>query len=189
VIDTADDVFYLRLEELKELAGATGPEDVRTTVSSRRDDLERWGRLIPPRTLGREPSGGSDAPPLMRRFLGHGVDVSTEPRVVTGNPASRGTARGRARVIMSLNDGHRLEPGDILICPSTAPPWTPLFAIAAAVVTDSGGMLSHSAIVAREYAIPCVVGTQVGTRKILDGATITVDGAQGLVRIEEEPND
>jgi len=189
VIDDAEDVFYLRLAELREVAAGRGLEDVRTTVSSRRDDLERWGRLIPPRTLGREPSDGSDAPPLMRRFLGHGVDVSTEPRVVTGNPASRGTARGRARVIMSLNDGHRLEPGDILVCPSTAPPWTPLFAIAAAVVTDSGGMLSHSAIVAREYAIPCVVGTQVGTQKIKDGATITVDGAQGLVRIEVGPNE
>ncbi len=106
---------------------------------------------------------------------------------MNGNPASQGTASGRARVIMNIEDGERLEPGDILVCPSTAPPWTPLFAIAAAVVTDSGGMLSHSAIVAREYAIPCVVGTQVGTQKIHDGAMITVDGSQGLVRIEEDP--
>jgi pyruvate,water dikinase len=189
VIDAAEDVFYLRLEELRELAAGSGPEEVRSTVSARRADLETWGRLIPPRSLGRQPPSGSVAPPLMRRFSGQGVDLSTEPRLVNGNPASRGTARGRARVIMTLKDAGRLESGDVLVCPSTAPPWTPLFAIAAAVVTDSGGMLSHSAIVAREYAIPCVVGTQVGTQKIPDGATITVDGSQGLVRIEDGPND
>ncbi len=66
----------------------------------------------------------------------------------------------------------------------TAPPWTPLFAIAAAVVTDTGGVLSHSAICAREYAIPCVVATQVATQMIKDGSTITVDGTKGVVQID-----
>jgi rifampicin phosphotransferase len=70
------------------------------------------------------------------------------------------------------------------VCRTTAPPWTPLFAIAGAVVTDSGGVLSHSAICAREYAIPCVVATQVGTQVIVDGSTITVDGTKGTVLIE-----
>jgi pyruvate,water dikinase len=70
------------------------------------------------------------------------------------------------------------------VCTTTAPPWTPLFAIAAAVVTDSGGVLSHSAICAREYAIPCVVATQVATQVIHDGALITVDGTNGVVILE-----
>jgi pyruvate,water dikinase len=88
-------------------------------------------------------------------------------------------------VILDLADSDRLEGGDVLVCPSTAPPWTPLFAIAGAVVTDTGGVLSHTAIAAREYALPAVVGTGVATHRIPDGATVTVDGAQGIVRIED----
>ncbi|MBI2913911.1 MAG: PEP-utilizing protein, partial [Chloroflexi bacterium] len=74
--------------------------------------------------------------------------------------------------------------GEILVCPATMPAWTPLFGIAAAVVTDHGGILSHTAIVAREYRIPAVVGTKVGTALIKDGQTITVDGTGGTVRLE-----
>lgn len=80
---------------------------------------------------------------------------------------------------------HRVEPGDILVCPFTAPTWTPAFPVASAIVTDAGGVLSHAAIAPREYARPAVVGTRVATQKIRDGATVTVDGAQGVVRIEE----
>jgi pyruvate,water dikinase len=87
-------------------------------------------------------------------------------------------------VIRDLSESGRLQQGDVLVCPSTAPPWTPLFAIASAVVTDTGGILSHSAICAREYGLPCVVGTQTATQQIPDGAMITVDGAKGEVRIE-----
>jgi phosphoenolpyruvate synthase/pyruvate phosphate dikinase len=72
----------------------------------------------------------------------------------------------------------------VLVCEMTMPAWTPLFATVSAVVADSGGVLSHCAIVAREYRIPCVVGTYVGTRVLKDGQRITVDGAQGIVRIE-----
>jgi pyruvate,water dikinase len=87
-------------------------------------------------------------------------------------------------VIKELSDADRLEAGDILVCKLTAPPWTPVFAIAAAVVTDTGGVLSHSAICAREFGIPCVVGTQFGTAVIPDGAMITVDGDNGVVRLD-----
>ena len=90
----------------------------------------------------------------------------------------------RARVIATLEEAGRLEPGDVLVCRSTAAPWTPLFAVAGAVVTNTGGILSHSAIVAREYAIPCVVGTRDATDRIADGAMITVDGGAGTVTIE-----
>jgi pyruvate,water dikinase len=86
-------------------------------------------------------------------------------------------------VVHSLNEAQRLRPGEILVCKTTAPPWTPLFAVAAGVVTETGGILSHSAICAREYAIPCVVGTQVATSRIPDGAMITVDGTKGTVVI------
>ena len=74
---------------------------------------------------------------------------------------------------------------EILVCPATMPPWTPLFGLAKAVVTDHGGILSHTAIVAREYRIPAVVGTKIATTTVRDGQTITVDGAAGTVRLED----
>jgi pyruvate,water dikinase len=85
---------------------------------------------------------------------------------------------------LTLADSDRLEPADILVCVLTAPPWAPLFAIAAVVVTDTGGVLSHSAICAREFAIPCVAGTMIGTSVIPDGAFITVDGDRGTVLLD-----
>jgi pyruvate,water dikinase len=88
-----------------------------------------------------------------------------------------------ARVILSLADAGRLAHGDILVAPTTAPAWTPLFATAAAVVTDTGGVLSHSAVVAREYRIPAVVGAAIATTVIQDGDLIEVDGDGGVVRI------
>jgi pyruvate,water dikinase len=84
--------------------------------------------------------------------------------------------------VRSLADSERLEPGDVLVCPMTSPAWTPLFATIAAVVADAGGALSHTAIVAREYGIPCVVGTRVACREIADGEWIEVDGSAGEVR-------
>jgi pyruvate,water dikinase len=85
----------------------------------------------------------------------------------------------------SLKDADRLQRGDILVAETTAPPWTPLFATAAAVVTDTGAILSHCAVVAREYGIPAVVGTGVATHLIQDGQWIEVDGDSGLVRALE----
>jgi pyruvate,water dikinase len=111
------------------------------------------------------------------------VPPVVEAQEIRGQGASRGVVKGRARVIRELADGKRLEPGDILVCQTTSPPWTPLFAIAGAVVTDSGGVLSHSAICAREYGIPCVVATHVATQMIRDGDLIEVDGAAGVVRL------
>jgi pyruvate,water dikinase len=85
---------------------------------------------------------------------------------------------------MTLTDAASLLPGEVLVCPTTAPPWTPLFATAAAVVTDTGGILSHCAVVAREYGIPAVVGTGVATQRIRTGQRVTVDGAAGTVTLE-----
>jgi pyruvate,water dikinase len=89
-----------------------------------------------------------------------------------------------ARVALTLADAADLQPGEVLVCPTTAPPWTPLFATAAAVVTDTGGILSHCAVVAREYGIPAVVGTGVATKRIRTGQRVTVDGSAGTVTIE-----
>jgi pyruvate,water dikinase len=89
-------------------------------------------------------------------------------------------------VIRSLAEAGKLQPGDVLVAVATEPPWTPLFATAAAIVTDAGGVLSHSAVVAREYRIPAVVGTGTATITFADGQLLEVDGDAGTVRVVVE---
>jgi pyruvate,water dikinase len=184
-LSSPDQVFYFTSAELRQ-APHRPPEDVRKTADQRETEYAAHRTLTPPPFLGTPPDMGAMPPeiaPLMSLFFG-----IAEPEVtgteIKGQPASRGVVRATARVIKDLSEADRLQPGEVLVCTTTAPPWTPLFAIAAAVVTDSGGVLSHSAICAREYAIPSVVATQVATKVIPDGATITVDGAAGIVRVE-----
>ncbi|WP_155371054.1 PEP-utilizing enzyme [Catellatospora vulcania] len=105
----------------------------------------------------------------------------TGPTVVTGVPSSPGRAYGPARVVRSVDDFGRMRPGDVLVCRTTDPAWTPLFRLAAAVVTETGGLLCHAAIVAREYRIPAVVGAADAMSRLDDGAPVTVDGALGTV--------
>ncbi len=87
-------------------------------------------------------------------------------------------------MVFSLAEASKVQPGDVLVCELTMPPWTPLFSTVSAVVSDTGGVLSHSAVVSREYRIPCVVGTIIGTSVIKDGMLLTVDGSKGIVRID-----
>src|SRR5205814_2273872 len=112
------------------------------------------------------------------------VEPSTDPDVITGVAASPGTVKGTAKVVRSLVEASKLQQGDIMVCEMTVPTWVPLFATVSAVVADSGGVLSHCAIVAREFGLPAVVGTHVGTQILRDGMTVTVDGGRGIVRID-----
>ena len=105
--------------------------------------------------------------------------------VLTGIGASAGRVTATARVLGGPTDFGQLQDGDVLVASITTPAWTSLFARAAAVVTDIGGPLSHSSIVAREYGIPAVLGTGVATRRITSGQTITVDGDAGRVILTE----
>ena len=163
--EDSGDVFYFALEELIDaLETGTGPE--RGTLDQRQREQAAFRALLPPPMLGR---------PL--------DEEAGEAGVLRGTGASPGIYRGRARVIRSLAEAGRLADGDILVCGVTAPTWTPYFAIAGAVVTDAGGALSHTAVVAREYGIPAVVGTRTGTREIADGALIEIDGTEGTVRL------
>lgn len=104
--------------------------------------------------------------------------------VIKGTGASPGRVTGPARVIHGPGEFEQMKPGDILVAKITTPAWTPLFALAAGVVTDVGGPLSHSSIVAREYGIPAVLGTGDATRRIRSGQQVTVDGDSGLVRVD-----
>jgi phosphohistidine swiveling domain-containing protein len=189
-INHHEDVFMLTADELLDgLADPAGTEFI-DTVAERRDEMERYADITPPPALGSMPPG---PPPdsamvrLMAKFSGAPVARSESPNEVRGSAGSSGKVVGVARVVSSLEDAARLQPGEILVAPTTAPPWTPLFATVAAVVTDSGGMLSHCAVVAREYAIPAVVGTGNATAAIADGQTIEVEGDEGIVRILDSP--
>jgi pyruvate,water dikinase len=86
-------------------------------------------------------------------------------------------------VVATLDDALHLQAGEVLICPTTDPSWTPLFALAGALVTDSGGSLSHAAVVAREYRLPAVTGTHVATKRIRNGQMVDVDGTTGVVKL------
>jgi len=103
--------------------------------------------------------------------------------IIKGVGASPGRVLGVARVVHGPEEFDQMQPGDILVAKITTPAWTPLFALAAGVVTDVGGLLSHSSIVAREYHIPAVLGTGVATERVRSGQHITVDGDGGVVTI------
>ena len=120
----------------------------------------------------------------MMRFFGGQPEAAQAPNQIKGNAGSRGIARGVARVARTLDEAKSLQPGEILVAVTTMPAWTPLFGTAAALVTETGGPLSHGAIVAREYGIPAVVGAPDATRAIRSGQIISVDGSTGTVTIE-----
>ncbi|KRE82149.1 pyruvate kinase [Arthrobacter sp. Soil763] len=170
VIAAAGDVFFLDFAELRiGLRGAS----LRPLVAERRGlyDVELRRRRIP------------------RLLLSDGTDVEAAAMAkappsdaLAGTPASAGTATGTVRVVLDPV-GARLEPGEILVAPSTDPGWTPLFMTAGALVMEMGGVISHGAVVAREYGIPAVVGLPEATLRLRTGQRVTVDGAAGTVRV------
>jgi len=192
VIDAADDVFYLELDEFQHaMANWPGPPR-HDLVTERKAEMDRWAGVQAPVEIGTRPPprpvGGAGARAI-ERFFGHEVEQPDDPNEIAGNPGSSGTVTGIARIVITLDEGGKVGKGEILVAPTTSPPWTSLFGIAAAVVTDGGGVLSHCAVVAREYGIPAVVGSRVATREIPDGALIEVDGAAGRIRILERPEE
>jgi pyruvate,water dikinase len=173
-IERSDDIFFLTLGEARRaLSGA----DQRQLVLARRAEHEReLRRRRQPRVLlsdGTGFYGGSPASP------------SGDGRTMTGSAASPGVYSGPARVVLDPA-GARVEPGEVLVAPSTDPGWTPLFMTAGALVMEMGGMMSHGSIVAREYGIPAVVGVPGATEAIRTGQTVTVDGERGVVLLSGE---
>ncbi len=193
VLKQPDDIFYLELQELLDVVHhperaepvLSGAEGIRGLIAERRANDARWLQLIPPASIGTPPRTEPPSDPEVAKFF-RPIDttVPAEPiKQLKGAAGSRGIARGPARVVLHTNDFVRVQPGDILISPTTWPTWTPLFHIIAGLVTDSGGVLSHGAIVAREYKLPAVVGTGYATRAIQDGQLLEVNGTQGVVTI------
>jgi pyruvate,water dikinase len=111
---------------------------------------------------------------------------SQEGNTIKGVGASPGSVTSPASVLHGPEDFGKMQPGTVLVAAITTPAWTPLFAMASAIVTDVGGPLSHGSIVAREYGIPAVLGTGVATKRIISGQIITVDGDAGTVTLLDE---
>ena len=187
VIATRDDVFYLTLEELRDFESALANATLREDVAARRAEVEHFRKISPPPALGTDYGPPPDDPVnrSMMKFFGAPPPASDAPDVLKGHAGSPGTMRGRARVLRCLDDADKLQRGDVLVAETTAPPWTPLFATAGGIITDTGGILSHCAVVAREYGIPAVVGTGRATSLIRDGQLVEVDGDSGTVRMIE----
>jgi phosphohistidine swiveling domain-containing protein len=184
-LEAAEDAIYLDIDELR--ASAALPTiDRRKLVAARKAEMEHFRTIAPPPALGTLPPGAPPDNPVNRaitRFFGGPPQPAAEPGLLRGNAGSPGKVRGVAKIVRSLAEAGKLNRDDILVAETTAPPWTPLFASVAAVVTDTGGILSHCAVVAREYGIPAVVGIGMATSAIHDGQVIEVDGDAGVVRI------
>ncbi len=174
-------IYMLLADELDEFMA--DPSSFSAMLSEREQDYLSLYDLDPPYIVN------GTVPPLAewRRRGGDVADTVAVGDVLTGVAGSPGTATGRARVMLDLSDPTRLEPGDILIAPSTDPSWTPLFLVAGAVVTDIGAVGTHAVIVSRELGIACVPSVADATKRIPDGATVTVDGALGTVTIDALP--
>ncbi len=198
-IDYQDDVFFLELDELRSTMAARidgDGADRRELVEQRRKE-RAWAQSHPgPASYGRDPGiPPLDALPAEARFANQAllwlverifaVSESTrqqDPKL-TGIAASGGTYTGPVRVLRGEADFGKLQPGDVLVCPVTSPAWSVLFPNAGALVTDTGGVLSHPAIIAREFNIPAVVATGNASALLRDDQLVRVDGTSGSVEV------
>jgi phosphohistidine swiveling domain-containing protein len=184
VLSTRHDVYWLTRGELLSAAETADSGQTATSLTDvigQRQQLWRGQRRATPPQLLPENS-------RWMRVFGNMLPATTAEQsgdVLTGIGASAGRVTAPARVLGGPQEFGEMRPGDVLVASITTPAWTPLFAMAAGVVTDIGGPLSHSSIVAREYGIPAVLGTAVATRRISSGQSITVDGDAGRVVLSE----
>ena len=177
VLEHPEDVFFLtRTEAVEALAGDARSR--RAEVAQRRADRDKTSALVPPLFAGRLPLA-------MRLMFSTTADAfgaeASEHALVSGSPASPGRVTASVRIVRSSDEFDRLQDGEILVAPLTAPAWTPLFARSAAVVTDVGSALAHASIIAREFGIPAVVGCGDATSRLRDGMVVTVDGTRGTI--------
>ncbi|MEK7863004.1 MAG: PEP-utilizing enzyme, partial [Chloroflexota bacterium] len=175
----AADVWQFEPEEIS--AALRGQGDLRTLAPARAAEFASWQRMRHPKVLGSPTPPPAPVGTAQRVDLWHRT-AQDEAGVIKGQPASGGRGRGRARLVRSAADFGKMTRGDVLVCRSSNVSWIPLFTIAAAVVTDVGGSLSHAAVVAREFGVPAVVGCAVALETLRDGQLVEVDGDRGTVR-------
>ncbi len=170
VLREREDIFYLTFAELHDVVRTNQVDD--QLIGQRKDAFRSYQALTPPRVLT---SDGEVVAGTYRR-----VDVPAD--ALTGLPVSAGTVEGRARVVLDMAEAD-LEAGDILVTAYTDPSWTPAFVAIKGLVTEVGGLMTHGAVIAREYGLPAVVGVEHATRLIRDGQRIRVHGTDGYIEI------
>jgi pyruvate,water dikinase len=181
-LEARDEVFMLTIGELEELLAGSAmfPQDTRALTALRQTAHRSFDRCQPPDTLVlpygayiTAPQDGSAA-------------VATAPHQLSGTSACGGSSTGRATVLADVSEAHKLSTGDILVTRQTDPGWGPVFPLISGLVMERGGMLSHGAIIAREFGIPSVVGVGDATRLIPSGSLVCLDGDRGVVRLVAE---
>lgn len=170
VLREPEDIFYLRLAELADVVRTNQADD--RLIRQRAEAFRSYAALTPPRVLT------SDGEAVAGTYRRAGVPAGA----LTGLPVSAGTVEGRARVILDMAEAD-LESGDILVTAYTDPSWTPAFVAIKGLVTEVGGLMTHGAVIAREYGLPAVVGVEHATRLIRDGQRIRVHGTDGYIEI------
>lgn len=174
VLADEGDVFFLEVQEVEAALERRTGADLRALVAARRAEREEHRAQEPPRYVIEVP-GEPPRPVHVPRTVG---------QLIEGVGVSGGRVTARARVLRGMEDAGRVAPGDVIVARIVNAGWTPLFHLASGIVAEVGGVLSHAAIVSREYGIPAVFGA-AGASRIRDGATITVDGDLGIVTVEE----
>lgn len=170
VIHEKEDIYYLTFEELHEVV-RTNKLDYQI-ISKRKDVYKLYEKLTPPRVIT------SDGEIIVGEYKRENLPAEA----IVGQPVSSGVIEGRARVILNMEDAD-LEDGDILVTTFTDPSWTPLFVSIKGLVTEVGGLMTHGAVIAREYGLPAVVGVENATKMIKDGQKIRVNGTEGYIEI------
>ncbi len=171
VIREKEDVYYLSFEEFRETA-RTNKLDY-SVITRRKEEYQAYEKLTPPRMMT------SDGEVISGAYSTHNIPQGA----LAGVPVSSGIIEGRARVVTKMADA-RIEDNDILVTAFTDPSWTPLFVSVKGLVTEVGGLMTHGAVIAREYGLPAVVGVENATRLIKDGQSIRVNGTDGYVEIQ-----
>jgi len=170
VIYKEEDIYYLSFEELQEVV-RTNTLDYQI-ISKRKGEYKLYEKLTPPRVIT------SDGEIIAGKYKRENLPA----KAIIGLPVSAGVIEGRARVILNMEDAN-LEDGDILVTAFTDPSWTPLFVSIKGLVTEVGGLMTHGAVIAREYGLPAVVGVENATNRIKDGQRIRVHGTEGYIEI------
>ncbi|HVQ22122.1 MAG TPA: PEP-utilizing enzyme, partial [Candidatus Saccharimonadia bacterium] len=184
-LDQPDDVMFLRYNELRALIGSAEAIVARDLVRVRRQEREAHMQVTPRDWIGTCTPSQLAFPYLVNwgypeRF--HQTQ-SDDMRLITGIGASPGILEGIARVVRTVDEFDEVREGDILVCQMTNPAWVVLFTKIAGLVTDTGGLTSHPAVLSREFGIPAVIGTSVATQRIATGDRIRIDGTAGQVEI------
>jgi len=171
-LDRADDIFYLTFRELEAFSASGDSPALREIIAARRRnyEIEMHRRQIPRLLL-------SDG-----RAFYEGIQAEAGTGAILGSPVSPGSVEGFVRVVIDPHHAN-LQPGEIMVCPGTDPSWTPLFLTAAGLIMETGGMMTHGAVVAREYGIPAVVGVDRATQRLQTGMHVQLDGSSGQIVI------